>query len=132
MTVAGDTVERIATADGVVAGVGTGETITDVSAHLKKDHGKTGVTSVAVEPEASLLLSVDDLDRHEVRPNDEVRGPGDERSESSGIQRIGPGFASDVLWRELLDEVRTISADDAREASGVLSVSLSGEIQRRL
>jgi len=84
--------------DAVVAGVGTGGTITGISEHLKEDQGKTAVTSVAVEPEASLLLSADDPDSHD-------------------IQGIGPGFVPDVLRRDLLDEVRTISADDAREAS---------------
>jgi len=84
--------------DAVVAGVGTGGTITGISEHLKEDQGKTAVTSVAVEPEASPLLSADDPDSHD-------------------IQGIGPGFVPDVLRRDLLDEVRTISADDAREAS---------------
>ncbi|MBO4248731.1 MULTISPECIES: cysteine synthase A [Halomicrobium] len=84
--------------DAVVAGVGTGGTITGVSEHLKEDRGKTAVTSVAVEPDASRLLSADDPDSHD-------------------IQGIGPGFVPDVLRRDLLDEVRTITSDDAREWS---------------
>jgi len=84
--------------DAVVAGVGTGGTITGISEHLKEERGKPSVTSVAVEPESSKLLSADDPDSHD-------------------IQGIGPGFVPDVLRRELLDEVRTIDADDAREWS---------------
>ncbi|ACV47458.1 MULTISPECIES: cysteine synthase A [Halomicrobium] len=84
--------------DAVVAGVGTGGTITGVSEHLKEDRGKTSVTSVAVEPDSSRLLSADDPDSHD-------------------IQGIGPGFVPDVLRRDLLDEVRTITSDDAREWS---------------
>ena len=84
--------------DAVVAGVGTGGTITGVSEYLKEEQGKTAVTSVAVEPEDSPLLSEDDPDSHD-------------------IQGIGPGFVPDVLRRELLDEVRTIAAEDAREWS---------------
>jgi len=103
--------------DAVVAGVGTGGTITGISEHLKEERGETGVTSVAVEPESSPLLSADDPDRHEIRPNNERSGSGDEQSESAGIQGIGPGFVPDVLRRELLDEVRTIAAADARQWS---------------
>jgi cysteine synthase A len=53
---------------------------------------------VAVEPETSQLLSNDDPHSHD-------------------IQGIGPGFVPDILRAELVNEVRTASADQAREAA---------------
>ncbi|QIO23847.1 cysteine synthase A [Haloarcula sp. JP-L23] len=83
--------------DAVVAGVGTGGTITGISEYIAEVEG-ADVTSVAVEPEASQLLSSDDPDSH-------------------GIQGIGPGFVPDILRTELLDEVRVASEDEAMEAA---------------
>ncbi|MFB6307940.1 MAG: cysteine synthase A [Haloarculaceae archaeon] len=87
--------------DAVVAGVGTGGTITGVSEYIKDDRGKTDLTSVAVEPADSPLLSAGDPDSHE-------------------IQGIGPSFVPAVLRRELIDEVRTVSKDAAVEAARTL------------
>jgi cysteine synthase A len=75
-----------------VAGVGTGGTITGVARTLKKK--KPAFTAVAVEPDAAPVLSGG-------RP-----GP-------HKIQGIGAGFVPQVLDRSLLDEVITVSADDA-------------------
>ncbi|MFC6864862.1 cysteine synthase A [Halomicroarcula sp. GCM10025817] len=83
--------------DAVVAGVGTGGTITGISEYIEEDEG-ADLTSVAVEPASSQLLSNDDPDSHE-------------------IQGIGPGFVPDVLRTDLLDEVRTASKTDAIEAA---------------
>jgi cysteine synthase A len=83
--------------DAVVAGVGTGGTITGISEYIEEDEG-ADLTSVAVEPESSQLLSNDDPDSHE-------------------IQGIGPGFVPDALRTDLLDEVRTASETDAIEAA---------------
>ncbi|WP_276272688.1 cysteine synthase A [Haloarcula litorea] len=83
--------------DAVVAGVGTGGTITGVSEYVKEERDAS-LTSVAVEPESSTLLSEGDPDSHD-------------------IQGIGPGFVPDVLRTDLLDEVRTASADQARTAA---------------
>ena len=83
--------------DAVVAGVGTGGTITGISEYVEEVEG-ADLTSVAVEPESSQLLSNDDPDSHE-------------------IQGIGPGFVPDVLRTDLLDEVRTASEADAIEAA---------------
>ncbi|MFB6121394.1 MAG: cysteine synthase A [Halobacteriaceae archaeon] len=80
--------------DAVVAGVGTGGTITGVGEHLVEERG-ADVRMVAVEPEGSPLLSADD--------------PGDH-----GIQGIGPSFVPDTLRRELVDDVRTVATDDAK------------------
>lgn len=83
--------------DAVVAGVGTGGTITGISEYIEEQQG-TALTSVAVEPEQSQLLSNDDPDSH-------------------GIQGIGPGFVPDILRTELLDEVRVVSEDEAVTAA---------------
>jgi cysteine synthase len=78
--------------DVLVAGVGTGGTITGVGEVLKQRNPATRV--IAVEPQASAVLS--------------GRRPGPHR-----IQGIGAGFVPAVLNRELLDEVIEVSDDDA-------------------
>ncbi|NLV07196.1 cysteine synthase A [Haloarcula rubripromontorii] len=83
--------------DAVVAGVGTGGTITGISEYIEEEVG-ADLTSVAVEPEQSQLLSADDPDSHD-------------------IQGIGPGFVPDILRRDLIDEVRTASKAAAMAAS---------------
>jgi len=83
--------------DAVVAGVGTGGTITGISEYIEEEVG-ADLTSVAVEPEQSKLLSADDPDSHD-------------------IQGIGPGFVPDILRRDLVDEVRTASKVESVEAT---------------
>lgn len=76
--------------DAFVAGVGTGGTITGVGSELKKR--KPGVKIIAVEPEASPVLS--------------GGAPG-----AHGIQGIGAGFIPKVMNTELVDEIIKISDD---------------------
>ena len=76
----------------LVAGVGTGGTITGVGEYLRERNPKLRV--VAVEPRGSAVLSGGQ--------------PGPHR-----IQGIGAGFVPPVLNRELLDEVISVSDDDA-------------------
>lgn len=78
--------------DMVVAGVGTGGTITGIAEVIKKK--KTSFKAIAVEPENSAVLSGG-------RP-----GP-------HKIQGIGAGFVPEVLRVDLLDEVIRVSNDDA-------------------
>ncbi|HST33131.1 MAG TPA: cysteine synthase A [Solirubrobacteraceae bacterium] len=78
--------------DVLVAGVGTGGTITGVGEYLRRGNPKLRV--VAVEPRGSAVLSGE--------------RPGPHR-----IQGIGAGFVPPVLNRELLDEVMAVSDDDA-------------------
>ena len=78
--------------DVLVAGVGTGGTITGAGEYLRERNPKMRV--VAVEPQGSPVLS--------------GGRPGPHR-----IQGIGAGFVPPVLNRELLDEVIAVSDDDA-------------------
>ncbi|MFI4985437.1 MAG: cysteine synthase A [Solirubrobacterales bacterium] len=78
--------------DVLVAGVGTGGTITGVGEHLRERNPRLRV--VAVEPRGSAVLSGGEAGPHR-------------------IQGIGAGFIPPVLNRELLDEVVAVSDDDA-------------------
>ena len=82
--------------DILVAGVGTGGTITGVSEILKAR--KPGFLSVAVEPDASPVLSGG------------AKGP-------HPIQGIGAGFIPKVLNTQIYDEVIRVKADDAFETA---------------
>ena len=88
--------------DAVVAGVGTGGTITGISEVIKKK--KPEFKAIAVEPENSPVLSGG-------RP-----GP-------HKIQGIGAGFIPEVLRRDLVDEVIKVTNEDA----GLLAKRLAKE-----
>lgn len=87
--------------DCLVAGVGTGGTITGVSRYLKRTRGKA-VVSVAVEPDDSQVLSQTLADR-----------PLEPRVHK--IQGIGAGFVPDILDLGMVDRVETVSDDEALE-----------------
>ncbi|MFN7660380.1 MAG: cysteine synthase A, partial [Dolichospermum sp.] len=78
--------------DIIVAGVGTGGTITGVSEVIKKR--KPSFTSVAVEPANIPILSGGKTGPHK-------------------IQGIGAGFIPQVLKVELIDEVITVTDEEA-------------------
>jgi len=78
--------------DILVAGVGTGGTITGVAQVIKKR--KPAFKAIAVEPKDSPVLSGGQPGPHK-------------------IQGIGAGFVPDVLRRDLVDEVIQVSNDDA-------------------
>lgn len=80
--------------DALVAGVGTGGTITGVAQLLKER--KPSFRAIAVEPAASPVLSGGPPGKHP-------------------IQGIGAGFIPDVLEQSLLDGVVTVSNDEALE-----------------
>ncbi len=82
-----------------VAGVGTGGTITGVSRYIKKEKGRA-MRSVAVEPAHSAVLTA-------IRAGKEPL-PGPHK-----IQGIGAGFKPDVLDLSLVDEVATVTNDEA-------------------
>jgi cysteine synthase len=79
-------------ADILVAGIGTGGTLTGVAEVIKAR--KPEFRAVAVEPEASPVLSGGQAGPHK-------------------IQGIGAGFVPKVLNREIIDEVIRVSNDDA-------------------
>jgi cysteine synthase len=88
--------------DVLVAGVGTGGTITGISDVIKKR--KPEFKSVAVEPENSPVLSGGKPGPHK-------------------IQGIGAGFVPEVLRMDLVDEVIKVSNEDA----GLLARRLAKE-----
>jgi len=77
------------TVDALVAGVGTGGTITGVGRRLREVFPDVEV--VAVEPADNAVLS------------GQKPGTGED-----SFQGMGPGFVSENLDRELLDDVRTV------------------------
>jgi cysteine synthase A len=78
--------------DAFVAGVGTGGTITGVGEVLKKHNAKIRI--VAVEPSDSAVLS--------------GKQPGPHK-----IQGIGAGFVPQILNRKVIDQIVTVSNEDA-------------------
>ncbi len=88
--------------DILVSGVGTGGTITGASRYLKQK--KKAVRSVAVEPIHSPVLTA-------IRAGEPPK-PGPHK-----IQGIGAGFKPDVLDLSVVDDVQTVSNDEAVEAA---------------
>ncbi len=89
----GDTDGKV---DILVAGVGTGGTITGVSEIIKKR--KPGFKAIAVEPDASPVLSGGAPGLHK-------------------IQGIGAGFIPQVLNLKIIDEVIRVTNEDAGETA---------------
>lgn len=105
--------------DVVVAGIGTGGTITGVSRYIKQVKGKP-IISVGVEPEASPVIT-QTLRGEPLKP-----GP-------HKIQGIGAGFVPEVLDLSLVDRVEQVSNEEAIEYArrlaseeGILSGISSG------
>jgi cysteine synthase A len=86
--------------DIVVAGVGTGGTITGIAQYIKPL--KPEFKAVAVEPAASPVLSGGQKGSHK-------------------IQGIGAGFKPDVLKLELVDEIFKVKDDDAIQTARQLA-----------
>ena len=85
--------------DVLVAGVGTGGTITGVSRYIKNTKGRK-ILSVAVEPKESPLIS-QKLAGQELQP-----GP-------HKIQGIGAGFIPDTLDFSIVDRVEQVDSAEA-------------------
>lgn len=82
--------------DVLVAGIGTGGTITGTGEYLKKQ--KTGLKVIAVEPADSAVLSEGKSGPHK-------------------IQGIGAGFVPEVLNTQIYDEIVTVANADAFAAA---------------
>jgi cysteine synthase A len=80
--------------DAFVAGVGTGGTVSGTGAYLKEHNPSIRV--IAVEPEKSPVLSGGNAGAHM-------------------IQGIGAGFIPSILDRSVIDEILTISNEEAFE-----------------
>ena len=85
------------TIDVLVAGVGTGGTITGISRYIKGTQGKA-IESVAVEPAESPVLSGGEPGPH-------------------GIQGIGAGFKPDILDMDLVDKIETVTGEEAYDCA---------------
>jgi len=88
------------TADILVAGVGTGGTITGISQVIKAR--KPSFKSIAVEPAGSPVISGGPKGPHK-------------------IQGIGAGFIPEVLDRSILDDTVTVTNEDAFETARELA-----------
>lgn len=86
--------------DCLVAGVGTGGTITGVGEVLRKELGN--ILIIGVEPAGSPVLSGGAAGPHQ-------------------IQGIGAGFVPEVLNREIIDEIICVEYADARRTARLLA-----------
>lgn len=82
--------------DAVIAGVGTGGTITGIAKNIKKKNQK--IKTIAVEPYTSPVLSGGEPGAHK-------------------IQGIGAGFIPTIYEKELIDEIVTVKDLDAFKTS---------------
>jgi cysteine synthase A len=105
--------------DILVSGVGTGGTITGVSSYIKPL--KPEFQAIAVEPAASPVLSKGEKGPHP-------------------IQGIGAGFKPDVLDLDIVDEIMTVTNEEAiqttrrivREEGFLVGISTGANVQAAL
>ena len=86
--------------DILVAGVGTGGTITGIGEYLKSKN--PDIKIVGIEPVDSPVLSGGKAGAH-------------------GLQGIGAGFIPEILNTEIIDEIITVSTNEAYEASRMVA-----------
>ena len=87
--------------DILIAGIGTGGTITGAGKYLKEKN--PNIKIIGVEPKTSAVLSGEEPGKH-------------------GIQGIGAGFIPEVLDTDLLDKILKVSDVDALKTSKELAV----------
>jgi cysteine synthase A len=85
--------------DVLISGVGTGGTITGISRYIKQQMGRA-ITSVAVEPESSYTI------RAAKEGKESHHAP-------HKIQGIGAGFLPAILDLSMVDQVESVSNEDA-------------------
>ena len=83
-----------------VAGAGTGGTITGIGTYLKQQN--PNVKIVAIEPDTSAVLSGKPAGAH-------------------GLQGIGAGFIPSILNTDIIDEVVTVSTQEAYDACRIFA-----------
>lgn len=88
--------------DFFVAGIGTGGTITGTGRYLKEKN--PGIKVIGIEPAGSPVLTEGNAGSH-------------------GLQGIGAGFVPDVLDTSLLDEVITVTEEEAYEFGRMMGKS---------
>lgn len=93
-TTAEEILKQVPSIDVFVSGIGTGGTFTGVSKFLKEN--KSDILAVAVEPKESPAISEGTAGVHR-------------------IQGIGAGFVPNNFERELMDEIVTVSSEEAIE-----------------
>lgn len=86
--------------DIVVAGIGTGGTVSGIGQYLKSR--KSSVQIIGVEPASSPLLTKGYSGAH-------------------GLQGIGANFVPDTLDRSVIDEIITVSEDEAYSAGRLIA-----------
>ena len=86
--------------DYFVAGIGTGGTITGIARILKKKY--PDIKIIGIEPKDSPLITKGKAGSHD-------------------LQGIGANFIPKILYLDLVDEVITVSTDDAYEAARILA-----------
>lgn len=91
--------ESLPDVDIIVSGIGTGGTITGISKYIKR---KNDCMMVGVEPLSSPFLTKNKKGPHK-------------------IQGIGAGFLPDILDLDLVDEIITVSDDDAIKGMKILN-----------
>ena len=91
-TTAREILAQMSSLDAFVAGIGTGGTITGVGEALKE--ADSGIQIIAVEPEASPVLSGGEPGPHK-------------------IQGLGAGFVPEVLNTQIYDEIIKVKNEDA-------------------
>ncbi len=82
--------------DYIVAGVGTGGTLTGTARYLKEQ--KSSVKAIAIEPDTSAVMSGEPAGAH-------------------GLQGIGAGFIPEIMDMSLVDEIIKRSTEDAYKAA---------------
>ena len=103
-TTAKEILEQVPDLDIFVAGVGTGGTFSGVAKYLKEN--KPEVLAIALEPEESPAIS---------------KGHGGVHK----IQGIGTGFIPENFNKELMDEIYTVSSDEAINETTGIGVGIS-------
>jgi cysteine synthase A len=85
--------------DVLVAGIGTGGTITGVSRYIKQTQGKR-IISIGVEPAASPTIT-------------QITNKQPSSGRAHGIQGLGAGFIPDTLDLTLVDHIELVTDDEA-------------------